>query len=109
MSSLFSKLKALVNASVRGPRRYKRESEPRSETAKGAHPVPEVTETPTRRRKLPEVTEAPQVESAEVPVRPAATSTSQPATQFEDSETDETHTDTLEEERVADLLKGKRS
>lgn len=125
MSSLFNKLKALVNARGRGPRRYRAEPAPPTEAERGRPPVPEVTEAPAHRHKPPEVTEAPQVESAtslrrersverpvesiEVSAQPDATATSRPALVVKEPRTDESQTDALEEERVADLLKGKRS
>jgi hypothetical protein len=101
MSSLFSKLKALVNARVRGPRRYKKEPQPQAETAPATRPVPEVTEAPARRVKLPEV-------SVETSTRPAATVTRQPAARAEEPEADGSQFEGLEEERVVDLLKGKQ-
>jgi hypothetical protein len=103
MASLLRKLKDLVNVSVRGPRRYKAEPAPPTET-----PVPEVTEAPARRHRLPEVSEAPQVE-AEAPVRRVATPGSQPGKRVEEPETGAEGAEALEEERVADLLKGEQS
>ena len=104
MSSLFSKLKALVNAGARGPRRYKRKTRPQGEAAK-ARPVSEVTEAPAHRRELPEVTEAPQIEQK---IEQIETPTRKRPTQLEEPETDQTQSDALEEGRVADLLKDRK-
>ncbi len=98
MSSLLSKLRSLVQAKARGPRRYKTQPAPPDK--------PEVTKAPARRSKLPEVTEASPVE-AHVMTRPAAASRPAPARQKLSA--DEEQADALEEERVVDLLKGKQS
>ena len=105
MTSLWHKLKGLVNASVRGPRQYKTKPDPPDETAREE---PEVTEASARRRKLPEVTEAPPTK-VERSVRPAAAPTSRPITRVEVPEITEQQTDTLEESRVADLLTEEQS
>ncbi len=98
MSSLLSKLRNLVQAKARGPRRYKTQPAPADE--------PGVTEAPARRSKLPEVTKATPVE-ARVITRPAAAS--RPALARQELSADKEQTDALEEERVVDLLKGKQS
>jgi len=98
LSSLLSKLRNLVQAKARGPRRYKTQPAPADE--------PEVTEASARRSKLPEVTKATPVE-ARVITRPAAAS--RPALARQELSADKEQTDALEEERVVDLLKGKQS
>jgi hypothetical protein len=91
LSSLLSKLKSLVQAKARGPRRYKTQPTPPDE--------PEVTEAPARRSKLPEVTKASPVEAR----------VTRPVPARQELSADEEQTDALEEERVVDLLKGKQS
>jgi hypothetical protein len=121
MSSLFSKLRSLVSARVRGPRRYETKPAPPTETARERPPEPEVTEALARQHKLPEVTDAPQVESAtsprherpaeslEVSAQPAPTASSRPVLVVKEPRAEQSQTEALEEERVADLLKGKQS
>ena len=106
MSSLLDKLRALVSANVRGPRRYNKEREALAETAQEPAPVPEVTEAPAQRRQVPEVTEAPQV--AQDSAR-TAVPTSTAASRVEEPKQDEDQADALEEERIVDLLKGQES
>jgi hypothetical protein len=65
-----------------------------------------VTDAPARRQKLPEVTEAPQTDSA--PIQPGA-SAAQPAARVAEPQPDEEQGETLEEERIIDLLKGEQS
>lgn len=103
MSSLLDKLRALVSAGVRGPRRPKRETEPSAQTAQGSAPLPEVTEASPRRQKLPEVTEAPQEPVQQVPLA------GQTASRIDEPPAEEAQGRALEEKRIVDLLKGKRS
>jgi hypothetical protein len=106
MSSLLDKLKALVSANVRGPRRYNKEPEAPAGTAEEPTSVPEVTEAPAQRRQVPEVTEAPQAaqDSARTTVP-----TSTAASRVKESEKDADQAGALEEERIVDLLKGQES
>jgi len=106
MSSLLNKLKALVSANVRGTRRYYKEPEAPAETVEDPASVPEVTDAPAQRRKVPEVTEAPQ--GAEDSTR-TAIPTSTAASRVQEPGKDEDRADTLEEERIVDLLKGQES
>jgi hypothetical protein len=103
MSSLLGKLKTLINANLRGA---ERKETPAAEGAQESMEVPEVTEAPTGRQKLPEVTEATQSHSELA--RPAA-SASEAASRVAESQQDEERTETLEEERIVDLLKDKES
>ena len=105
MSNLFSKIKALLSAQARGPRRYEQAPPPPTEKTRSADA--EVTEAPARRTELPEVTEAPIKTKA--PARTAASPSSRPASRIEEPGASETHASPLEEERVADLLKGQQS
>ena len=102
MANLLSKFRAMVNARVRGPRRYKRK--PIDESG----PEPEVIEAPARSQKLPEVTEAPQAKSTATPAQATATPARRPFTRVKEPGADKEQADALEEERVADLLKDKR-
>lgn len=105
MSKLLSKLKTLVQARARGPRRYK--TQPASPDEAERLPRPEVTEAPAQQGKLPEVTEASPTEVKIATTQPATASRPAPAVQK--LSTDEDQTDALEGERVVDLLKGKQS
>jgi hypothetical protein len=64
--------------------------------------VPEVTEAPARRQKVPEVVEAPPAETVQAPIQ-APANTGQPVIRVREQEEDQP--ETLEEGRVADLLK----
>ncbi len=91
MSSLFDKIKAMVNASVRGSRRYQRERGKPIETAEPVTPDHQVTQAP------------PAEESLDRAASPVAES---PLPRIEQFGREQDQTATLEEERVADLLKG---
>ncbi len=95
MSSLFSKLKALVQSGARGPRRKKK-------AAQAPASVAEVTEATARRRIQDEVSQASpaQVARPKAAVRKPAAAEAEP---------DEEQAGALEEERVVDLLKGKQT
>ena len=102
MSSLFSKLRALVSARARGPRRHRQAPEAPGETA----PVPEVTEAPARRREVPEVTEGQQLNATSA--QPATTAgADQPAARLEERAEAPDRDDALEDDRIVDLLKDK--
>jgi hypothetical protein len=103
MSSLFDKLKTLLGASARGPRRYKKEPAPSAKAERDQGPVPEVVEAPARRQKMPEVVEAPLAESVQTLTQAPASSTDQPVIRVRERAEDQP--ETLEEGRVADLLK----
>ena len=106
MSSFFSKLRALLNARARGPHRYQAPDAPSVETEPQRSSLPEVTEAPARARKRPEVTEAPAIETSPaeraVPVSHASSGAEGAAKKEERSES-------LEEGRIVDLLKGEQS
>lgn len=106
MSSLFSKLKAMVNASVRGPRRYQKEPDRPAETEEVPTALPEVTDATPHRTKLPQVTEAPQVEQASTPA--TLPTRELPGSRIEQPRKEKGQADVIEEERVIDLLKGKQ-
>jgi hypothetical protein len=106
MSSLLNKLKTLIGANLRGAERYERKDAPAAEAARESTGVPEVTEARARRRKLPEVIEAPRSDSA--PIRPGANA-AQPAARVAEPQPDKEQPETLEEERIIDLLKGEQS
>lgn len=106
MSSLLNKLKTLIGTSLRGAQRYERKDDAAAEAARESTAVPEVTEAPPRRQELPEVIEAPQSDSA--PVRPAANA-AQRASRVAEPQPDKEQAETLEEERIVDLLKGEQS
>jgi hypothetical protein len=99
LSSLFSKLKTLVQSGARGPRRKTkapgRAQEPGS--------VPEVTKATARQRVQAEVTEASPAQAAQLraAVHKPALTVAEPAPNEEQS-------GALEEERVVDLLQGKQ-
>ncbi len=106
MSSLFDKLKALVSARARGPRRYRQAHEAPDEAAQETAAVPEVTEAHAHRRKMPEVTEGqqPTTETA----RPARTAgAGQPAPRLQERAEAPDRDDALEDDRIVDLLKDK--
>ena len=105
MSSLLDKLKTLIGANLRGTGRYERKDDPATGATREPTAAPEVTEAPARRQKLPEVTEAPHSESA--PIRPGAKA-AQPAARVAEPQPDEEQAETLEEERIVDLLKGEQ-
>jgi hypothetical protein len=90
MSSLFDKIKAMVNASARGSRRYQREPGRPVETAEPVTPDQQVTQTPRAEESLDRAASP----MAEPPLRRIA-----------QLGQDEDQTATLEEERVADLLR----
>ncbi len=112
MSSLFSKLKALVQSSARGPRRKKRAPKAAQEAAQEAAQiaaqeavsVAEVTEAIAQRRVQAQVTETSPAQVA----RPQAAAY-KPASSVAEPEPDEEQAGALEEERVVDILKGKQS
>jgi spore germination cell wall hydrolase CwlJ-like protein len=103
MSSLLSKLKTLISANLRGA---EHREEPSAEGAQESTGMPEVTEAPAGRQKLPEVAEATQ--SHHEPARPAANAT-EAASRVAESQKPEEKAETLEEERIVDLLKGEQS
>jgi hypothetical protein len=94
MSSLLDKIKAMVNAGVRGPRRYQREPGRPVETAEPVTPDHQVTQAPRADESL-DRTASPVAES--------------PLPLIEQFGREQDQTATLEEERVADLLKGGRT
>jgi hypothetical protein len=94
MSSLFDKIKAMVNAGVRGPRRYQRESGKPVETADPLAPDQPVTQAPPAEELLDRA--APPLAESLLP-------------RIEQFGRQQDQTATLEEERVADLLKGGRT
>jgi hypothetical protein len=100
LSSLFSKLKTLVQSGARGPRRRKKAPDGAREPGS----IAEVTKSTARQRNLAEVTEAPPAYVA----RPQA-AVSKPAPVVAEPKPDEEQAGALEEERVADLLKGKQA
>ena len=102
MSSLLNKLKTLIGANLRGARRQERKDDPAAEATREPTAVPEVTDAPARRQKLPEVVEAPQTDSA--PIQPGA-SAAQSAARIAEPQPDKEQGETLEEERIIDLLK----
>jgi hypothetical protein len=109
MSSLLEKLKALVNATVRGPQRLdpgEGSTAAKPEKTAEGQPLPEVTEGSTAEKDLPEVSEAP------LPTRTATVSPAAPQKRQSDasariaaSEESPEETRELEEGRVVDLLK----
>ena len=101
MSSLFSKLKALVQSGARGPRRRKTKA---PDGAQEPASIAEVTEATARQRVQAEVTEA---RPAQVARTQAAAS--KPAPAVAEPEPGQEQAGALEEERVADLLKGKQA
>jgi hypothetical protein len=105
MSSLLERLKALVSASVRAPRRYETKPEPPAETLQDRTILPEVTEASHRQQKLPEVSEA---EANEALSHEKTSTASEPRRQVEALE-DEELTDQVEEERIVDLLEDKKA
>jgi hypothetical protein len=106
MSSLFEKLKALVSARARGPRRYRQAPEAPDEAAQETASVPEVAEAPAHRRKMPEVSEGQQPAAAiDRPARTA--SAGQPAPRLQERAEAPDRDDALEDDRIVDLLKDK--
>jgi len=106
MSSFFSKLRALLNARARGPRGYQAPDASPTETELQRSSLPEVTEAPVRARKRPEVTEAPAIETN--PTERAAP-VSQPSSGAEGVAQKEEPSESLEEKRIVDLLKGEQT
>jgi hypothetical protein len=96
MSSFLSKLKSLVNATVRGPRRYQREPASPSVPRQNTDTIPHGAE-------VPKVSAAPQVEQKQTDV--ASPATKPPSSRMEHPRNDADRGDALEEERVVDLLK----
>jgi hypothetical protein len=96
MSSLLNKLKALVNASVRGPHHYQRGPHPPA----GAAQVPDL---------VAKETEAWQEEEAGAHALPlVAQPPASDVARVESPGEDEQPAEALEDERVVDLLKGKQ-
>jgi hypothetical protein len=106
MSSFFSKLRALLTARARGPRRYEAPGAPPTETESQRSSLPEVTEAPARARKQPEVTDAPAIETS--PAERAAP-VSQPSLGAQGVAQKEERSESLEEKRIVDLLRGEQS
>lgn len=104
MSSLLSKLKTLVQAGARGPRRRQKAPGKAQTAAQEPDSVPEVTDATAQRRTLAEVTEASSAQAAQ----PQAAAL-KPAHDLAEPGPDEVHSGELEEERVVDLLKGKQT
>jgi hypothetical protein len=100
MSSLLSKIKTLLTAQARGPRRYRSQPSPQTEEEAPPSARVEVTEAPHGRQERPEVTEG--------AIRPALASQSPPSppasSRITQSARDEAAQDALEDSRVADLL-----
>jgi hypothetical protein len=104
MSSFLDKLKTLLNAQARGSRRDR--ETPGGQKVSETGSVPEVVEARPLEEKPQEVTDAPvppQVTS--LPVETIAPLVEEAET----AERDETGGGALEEERVADLIKGDQS
>ena len=98
MSGLLDKLKTLLNAQARGGQQDR--EAPDGQEVPGAGPVPEVVEARPLEEKPQEVTEAP------VPPKVTSQPVEMIAPLVEEAETAGTEGGTLEEERVADLIKG---
>lgn len=101
MSSFLDKLRALVSANIRGPRRRPVKPEAHSETAETAAPLPDVTETASRREKPAEVTDATDTTS---PAVRRVDKSEHIASRIEEPVTDEDQPAVLDEKRVIDLL-----
>jgi hypothetical protein len=119
MSSLFEKLKTLVTARVLGPAPRRSDPAAPDEGEAESGPVPEVTDASAHRPHVPEVTEASPAEMAAfeepVPVQETGSPSSQKervskgSKGIDDSQIESSEPDSLEDARVADLLKGKES
>lgn len=116
MSSLFEKLRTLVTARVLGP--APRPSDPTApdEGEAESGPVPEVTDASAHRQHVPEVTEASPAKIAAFEEPVPVQETGSPSAEKErvskgidDSQIESSESDSLEDARVADLLKGKES
>jgi hypothetical protein len=105
LSSLLSKLKALVQASARGPRRRQKAPGKAQTAEQQATSVPEVTEATAQQRARAEVTEASPAQVAQAHQAAAR----QPAHDLAESEPGKAPSGALEEERVVDILKGKQT
>jgi hypothetical protein len=108
MSSLLSKLKRLVSARVRGPRRYRKVPQTSDEASQEPAPAPEVTEAPARQRELPEVTEGRPGKRAAAP-RASDSTPDQRASALQESVQGSHGPDedeALEDDRIVDLLMG---
>lgn len=105
MSSLLNKLKTLIGASARGPRRYAANDDaPRPGTSVASAPR-EVTDARVSQNDNHET-----VEARRVMTSPSRTASSSPEpSPIEEPDPDAAQIEELEDDRIVDLLKGKQS
>jgi len=103
MSRLMSKIKTLLSAQVRGPRRHRSTPSPQTEAEAGPSAQAEVTEAPKDRQTRPEVAEGAlrPARPSQAPASPLASSRITPPARAEAAP------DALEDGRVADFLQAR--